>query len=175
MWGRYPRRKRACAIGWRNWALTAEPTVSRISLTNHATLRTAMMKRENFAVDAIYVPIKRRTTLDPKRVDEIAQSMLADGQKTPILVRPMARALSWSRACIGWRPPRRWASRPLSAFASTHGSIEIGLCDLKAGLTGPPPSDFARPRTPDRLTSFARQETSKTDKKDTRPCLFPTP
>ncbi len=53
----------------------------------HARLRHIMMKRENFAVDAIYVPIKRRTTLDPKRVEEIAQSMLADGQKTPILVR----------------------------------------------------------------------------------------
>jgi ParB-like chromosome segregation protein Spo0J len=46
-----------------------------------------MMKRENFAVNAIYVPTKRRATLDPKRVEEIAQSMLADGQKTPILVR----------------------------------------------------------------------------------------
>ena len=47
-----------------------------------------MMKRETFAVDNIYVPVKRRATLDPKRVEEIAQSMLADGQKTPILVRP---------------------------------------------------------------------------------------
>jgi sulfiredoxin len=46
-----------------------------------------MLKREVFAVANIYVPVKRRATLDPKRVDEIAQSMLADGQKTPILVR----------------------------------------------------------------------------------------
>ena len=30
----------------------------------------------------------RRATLDRKRVEEIAHSMLADGQKTPILVRP---------------------------------------------------------------------------------------
>jgi sulfiredoxin len=47
-----------------------------------------MMKRETFAVAKIYVPIKRRATLDQKRVDEIAQSMLTDGQTTPILVRP---------------------------------------------------------------------------------------
>ncbi len=46
-----------------------------------------MMKRENFPVANIYVPVKRRATLDPKRVDEIAQSMLKDGQQTPILVR----------------------------------------------------------------------------------------
>ena len=46
-----------------------------------------MMKRENFPIANIYVPVKRRATLDPKRVDEIAQSMLTDGQQTPIQVR----------------------------------------------------------------------------------------
>ena len=51
------------------------------------TLHPIMMKRETFPVDKIYVPVKRKATLDPKRVEEIAQSILADGQKTPILVR----------------------------------------------------------------------------------------
>jgi sulfiredoxin len=46
-----------------------------------------MMKRENFVVADIYVPIKRRATLEQKRVDEIAASMLDNGQQTPILVR----------------------------------------------------------------------------------------
>jgi len=46
-----------------------------------------MLKRENFPVDKIYVPVKLRKTLDQKRVDEIAESMLADGQQMPILVR----------------------------------------------------------------------------------------
>jgi sulfiredoxin len=46
------------------------------------------MKRETFPVADIYVPIKRRATLEQKRVDEIAASMLNDGQQTPILVRP---------------------------------------------------------------------------------------
>ena len=46
-----------------------------------------MMKREAFPVANIYVPTARRKTLDPKRVDELAQSMLAEGQQTPILVR----------------------------------------------------------------------------------------
>jgi ParB-like chromosome segregation protein Spo0J len=46
-----------------------------------------MLKRENFPVANIYVPIKRRLTLDQKRVDAIAESMLKDGQQTPILVR----------------------------------------------------------------------------------------
>ena len=46
-----------------------------------------MMKRETFAITDIYVPTKRRTTIEQKRVDEIAASMLDDGQRTPILVR----------------------------------------------------------------------------------------
>jgi sulfiredoxin len=46
------------------------------------------MKREVFAVADIYVPVKRRATVEQKRVDDIAASMLNDGQQTPILVRP---------------------------------------------------------------------------------------
>jgi ParB-like chromosome segregation protein Spo0J len=46
------------------------------------------MKRENFPVAKIYVPIERRKTLVQARVDEIAASMLKDGQQVPIKVRP---------------------------------------------------------------------------------------
>jgi sulfiredoxin len=46
-----------------------------------------MMKRETFPIASIYVPVKRRATLDPKRVDEIAAAILADGLKVPIMVR----------------------------------------------------------------------------------------
>ncbi len=46
-----------------------------------------MLKRETFPIDNIYVPTKRRTTLKPEHVREIAESMLAVGQQTPILVR----------------------------------------------------------------------------------------
>jgi len=46
-----------------------------------------MMKRETFPVAEIYVPVKRRATLDPKIVKAIAESMLEVGQQTPILVR----------------------------------------------------------------------------------------
>jgi len=46
-----------------------------------------MMKLENFPVAKIYVPIDRRKTLDPARVAAVAESMLKDGQQTPIKVR----------------------------------------------------------------------------------------
>lgn len=45
------------------------------------------MKREKFAIANIYVPVKRRATLNPETVQAIAQSMLEVGQTTPILVR----------------------------------------------------------------------------------------
>jgi ParB/RepB/Spo0J family partition protein len=46
-----------------------------------------MMKRESFPIANIYVPIKRRASLDPEKVDEIAGSIMKDGQQSPILVR----------------------------------------------------------------------------------------
>jgi len=46
-----------------------------------------IIKREAVAIPDIYVPIKRRGTLDQMRVDEIATSMLDKGQLAPILVR----------------------------------------------------------------------------------------
>jgi len=46
-----------------------------------------MMKRETVTTVDIYVPVKRRATLNQNRVDEIATSMLDKGQETPILVR----------------------------------------------------------------------------------------
>ena len=46
-----------------------------------------MMKRETLPIADIYVPVKRRATLDPKRVEELAESILANGQESPILVR----------------------------------------------------------------------------------------
>jgi len=47
-----------------------------------------MMRIEKFPLDKIYVPVKRRATLVPERVAELAASMLKDGQQVPIKVRP---------------------------------------------------------------------------------------
>jgi ParB-like chromosome segregation protein Spo0J len=45
------------------------------------------MKRESFPIANIYVPAKRRATLNVATVDELAESILQAGLKTPILVR----------------------------------------------------------------------------------------
>lgn len=47
------------------------------------------MKLENqiIRIEDIYVPVKRRKTLNPETVKEIADSMLDVGQLAPILIR----------------------------------------------------------------------------------------
>lgn len=45
------------------------------------------MERKTFKIDEIYVPVKRRKSLDLNVVNEIAESMLENGQLIPILVR----------------------------------------------------------------------------------------
>lgn len=47
-----------------------------------------MMKRETFEIARIYVPVKRRATLEPEKVATLAQSIMAEGLQHPILLRP---------------------------------------------------------------------------------------
>ena len=60
-----------------------------------------MMKRETIPIADIYVPAKRRATLEQKRVDEIAASILDKGLQAPILVRA-----DGARFVLGARPDR---------------------------------------------------------------------
>ncbi len=46
-----------------------------------------MLKSTALSVEEIYVPVKLRKTLDPEKVEAIAESILEDGQRTPIQVR----------------------------------------------------------------------------------------
>ena len=46
-----------------------------------------MLEERTFKTADIYVPAKRRRTLNPKTVEEIAESMIEEGQRTAILVR----------------------------------------------------------------------------------------
>ena len=45
------------------------------------------MQAKYITISEIYVPIKRRSTLDQKTVDSLAEAILEDGQKVPIQVR----------------------------------------------------------------------------------------
>jgi sulfiredoxin len=45
------------------------------------------MESTTVKIAEIYVPTKRRTTLDPDKVEALAESILEEGQKMPIQVR----------------------------------------------------------------------------------------
>ena len=45
-----------------------------------------MMKRESFLIANVYIPTRRRPTLDAKKVQVLAESILQVGQQTPILL-----------------------------------------------------------------------------------------
>ncbi len=46
-----------------------------------------MLQKQEFPIARIYVPAKRARTLEPAKVEELAESMLEEGQKVPIRVR----------------------------------------------------------------------------------------
>ncbi len=46
-----------------------------------------MLKPVKISIEEIYVPIKWNKSLEPEKVDSIAESILEDGQKTPIHIR----------------------------------------------------------------------------------------
>ncbi len=46
-----------------------------------------MLIKETFSIADVRVPAKRKKTLDPTRVEEIAEDMLENGQTTPIRLR----------------------------------------------------------------------------------------
>ena len=45
------------------------------------------MQAKPLMINKIYVPIKRRSTLNQKIVDSLAEAILEEGQKVPIQVR----------------------------------------------------------------------------------------
>jgi len=46
-----------------------------------------MLKKQSFEIASIYVPVKRAKSLDVEKVRMIAESILEQGQSTPVMVR----------------------------------------------------------------------------------------
>ena len=47
-----------------------------------------MLETVAIPIDEIYVPVKRRKGLEAAKVEALAESILEEGQRTPIQVRP---------------------------------------------------------------------------------------
>ena len=50
-------------------------------------MRDHLKATRKIAIDNVYVPVKRKKSLEPTKVDAIAESIIDEGQKTPIQVR----------------------------------------------------------------------------------------
>ena len=50
-------------------------------------MEASLLKTRIIAVADIYVPVKRKKSLDPDKVEVLAESIMSEGQKTPIHVR----------------------------------------------------------------------------------------
>jgi len=46
-----------------------------------------LLKSKKVAIDDIYVPVKRKKTLDAAKAEALAESILEDGLRSPIQVR----------------------------------------------------------------------------------------
>ena len=46
-----------------------------------------MIKKQVFEIASIYVPVRRAKTLDAEKARTIAESILEEGQNTPVMVR----------------------------------------------------------------------------------------
>lgn len=46
-----------------------------------------MLQSKPYPIDEIYVPADKRKTLDPARVDELAENIIDNGMTTPIHIR----------------------------------------------------------------------------------------
>ena len=111
-----------------------------------------MMRREKFAIANIYVPIKRRATLKPETVQEIAQSILESDSKHPSWCGAMVIASSSYTVCIAsklqgiGRRDNLWISRtgpetliglaPLSPERAEEYIIILRAAPHRSGMLG---------------------------------------
>ena len=98
-----------------------------------------MMKRETIPIADVYVPIKRRATLEQKRVDELAASILRPGRKpmrrrdvvklilTSLAFDPLAARAQRAIPVIGALSP---AARPAQFETSFYVGFSQGMRDL---------------------------------------------
>jgi sulfiredoxin len=66
-----------------------------------------VLKRQILAIQDVYVPVKRRQTLDPHKVEAMAESIMDKGQDAPILVRLDGHRFVLVEGSIAWKPARR--------------------------------------------------------------------
>jgi len=73
-------------FGWSERLLGAHPETGLAILCKQLQGRDMLIK-ETFSFADVRIPAKRKKTLDPMKVQEIAEDILENGQTTPIKLR----------------------------------------------------------------------------------------
>jgi sulfiredoxin len=121
-------------------AFNCKPPLSHLHFFDKMlSSHSIMMKRETFAIADIYVPTKRRTSLEQKRVDEIAASMLDDGQRTPILVRADGARFVLVEGLHRLEAAKALGEKTIVGFLVSAGNTESPAPPVRSrlGLFGP--------------------------------------
>ena len=84
-----------------------------------------MLKKQAITIEEIYVPTKRRQTLDPKKVEALAESILSKGQEAPILVRADGKRFVLIEGLHAWKLARRSVRRLCRPILSNLDNIEL--------------------------------------------------
>jgi hypothetical protein len=80
-------------------------------------MKETMLKTQTLAIDDIYVPVKRRQTLDPKKVEVLAEISWPMVKRRQSSCELMATDLSWLKDYTAWKlvgPLARELSLPIS-------------------------------------------------------------
>jgi ParB-like chromosome segregation protein Spo0J len=72
-----------------------------------------MMNKQIGAIQVVYVPVQRRQTLDRQKVEALAESMLAKGQRAPILIRPGGKRFVLVSGLHRLKPARHSGGQPV--------------------------------------------------------------
>jgi sulfiredoxin len=107
------------------------------------------MKRATLAIADIYVPVKRRATLDQKRVDEIAASIPDKSLQAPILVRADGARFVLVEALHRLEAAKALGETTSPAFSSRRGSTSTRnhhSAQAKMRLSDSSDSRIYRPR-----------------------------
>jgi hypothetical protein len=94
-----------------------------------------VMREHEIPIDEIYIPTKRRGTVDPQRVDALAQDILEKGQQNRSGFVGTTNVMSSSRACIDWKLARRSGNGPSWPCSCRPANSDQPTGELKVGFS----------------------------------------
>ncbi len=84
-----------------------------------------MLKKKAVAIADVYVPVKRRQTLDPHKSRSWRRAFLREARTAPFSCGQTAAGMCWWKGCIDWKPAGRLVRRLCPPISFRPGSIDM--------------------------------------------------